>query len=278
MKRGIKLIALLLIISLLPIFLYTQNNSIQITSITIASDRLPDEFEGYRILHLSDLHNKRFGSNQKSIVEKIIKINPDIILVTGDTVDSRRYDEQPCIELFKQITDIAPVYLVTGNHEARRSEQFESFENRLEDTGVTVLRNEGKWIEINNSSIALLGVDDPDMQGANLLETELRQLSADYDDQYKILLSHRPELIDVYAANNIDLVFSGHAHGGQIRLPFVGGLVAPNQGWLPKYTSGAYREKNTTMLVSRGLGNSIVPQRILNRPELVVVTLAKNER
>lgn len=178
------LAVILLILVVLPIFLYTQNNMLQVTDINVASDKLPDEFVGYKILQISDLHSKEFGSNQKKIMDKIIQINPDVIVVTGDTVDSRRYDEDVCIELLEQLAGRVPVYLVTGNHEAR-SNRFETFENRLQDVGVKVLRNEGTLLERKGSTIAILGVDDPAMQGQEQLETALKQLASEYRNQYK---------------------------------------------------------------------------------------------
>jgi len=268
-----KLIVIILLILIATIFLYKQNNDIVITRMKITSSKIPEDFSGYKILQISDLHSKEFGKNQQSIVKKIIREAPDAIFVTGDSIDSKNYNEDVCIQLFSQIIEVAPIYFVTGNHEAW-SNRFDEFEKRLKDVGVIVLRNNSQFIKEEDSNILVVGVDDPDFQGYSSMETQIDEMLTANDGYYTILLSHRPELIKMYSENDIDLVFSGHAHGGQIRLPFIGGIVSPNQGWFPQYTSGIYHEDATSMIVSRGLGNSIIPQRIFNRPELVVVILS----
>lgn len=272
-RKNKKLIFIVILILIAIIFLYGQNNRITITRIKVVSNEIPDNFNGYKILQISDLHSMEFGKNQNSIVKKIISEAPNAIFVTGDSIDSKNYNEEVCIELFSRIIEVAPIYFVTGNHEAW-SNRFDEFEKQLENVGVIVLRNESRLIKVDDSNILVLGVDDPDFKDRDM-KTQIDQLLKDHNDYYSILLSHRPELIKLYAESNIDLVFSGHAHGGQIRLPFIGGLISPNQGWWPQYTSGIYEEDDTKMIVSRGLGNSIIPQRIFNRPEIIVVTLSR---
>ena len=174
--------------------------------------------------------------------------------------------------------DIAPIYYVSGNHEAW-SGKYDQIKQSLKDAGVLILDDTSLELLKGENSIQLLGLSDPDfltsnyLDGTNTKKLELQLKQWSNDINYKILLSHRPELFSLYIENNIDLIFSGHAHGGQIRLPFLGGLIAPDQGFFPKYTSGPYKNGNTTMFVSRGLGNSIFPFRVFNRPEIVVVTL-----
>lgn len=267
-----KFIYLFIAIIFLFIFLFDQNNGLSMTRIDVSSSKIPEGFKDYKILQISDLHSKSFGKDQKRLVNKIIDIAPDLIVVTGDTVDSKNYNEDVCLSLFTQIVQVAPVYFVTGNHEAW-SKEYDHFEKAVKATGVNVLRNEKTFIYLNNSSLQLLGIDDPDMITYDNIESKLNELIDQSNDDLTILLSHRPELIDIYAKCGIDIVFSGHAHGGQIRLPFTQGIVAPNQGWFPEYTSGLYEMDDTKMIVSRGLGNSIIPQRLFNKPELVIVTL-----
>ena len=205
---------------------------------------------------------------------------PDIIVITGDLIDQRKYNLETAMIFIRGAVKIAPVYYVSGNHEAW-SGHYEIIKQSLIEAGVTVLDNDRSDIKRGENTIKLLGVSDPDFltssyleeTNASLLEETLKGWATEENESFNVLLSHRPELFDVYQAANLDLVFSGHAHGGQIRLPFVGGFVAPDQGLFPKYTSGSYTEGATTMFVSRGLGNSIVPQRLFNRPEIVVVTL-----
>ncbi len=275
-SRKKKLIVILGFILLTIIFLYRQNNDITITRINEVSSKIPVDFDGYKILQISDLHIKSFGKNQKSIVKMVTNEAPDLIVITGDLVDSKKYDAEVCLQLCQQLNDVAPIYFVTGNHEAW-SNKFDEFETQLKSVGVNVLRNESLFIKHKVSKLLLLGVDDPDFQEEGNIEKQIDEMLLAHDEAYTILLSHRPELIEVYSKKNIDLVFSGHAHGGQFRLPIIGGIIAPNQGWLPQYTSGAYGLGNTTMIVSRGLGNSIIPQRLFNKPELVVVTLVQEK-
>ena len=179
--------------------------------------------------------------------------------------------------------EIAPCYYVTGNHEARVSEYAELKEGLIEQ-GIVVLDDERIKLELSSETIALLGVNDPSFQtdylfgdSETVMQSKLQEIS-DAENEFTILLSHRPELFEVYADNNMDLVLSGHAHGGQFRLPFVGGLVAPNQGLFPKYDAGLYTDENTNMIVSRGIGNSILPFRVNNRPEVILIELQTESR
>lgn len=263
------------ILAAIFIFLYAQNNLIGNTRIVLEFDRLPKGFDGYTIVHLSDLHSKFFGKKQYQLVSKVKQAKPDLIVLTGDMVDSNRYEEEPLMKLIEGIIDIAPVYYVTGNHECG-SRKFNSLERKLKKTGVKVLRNESEWLQRNGSKILIAGIDDP-LFSRNREDTKhsLEKILKGNRKEFKILLSHRPELFSTYVDYDIDLVFSGHAHGGQVRLPFVGGLMAPGQGFFPKYTSGKHIENNSILIISRGLGNSMIPQRIFNRPEVIVTTLKR---
>ncbi|EPF11662.1 phosphoesterase [Bacillus cereus BAG1O-3] len=274
-KRSILLIATLVGCS---IFLYLQNNLISITEVKITSSKIPSSFKGYKILQISDLHNKKFGDNQDVLIQKIKSIDPDIIAITGDLIDSKSYDAEVSMQLIREIVKKYPVYFVTGNHE-QWSGKYNNLEKELKKYDVNVLRNEHVGIRKGEQEINLLGIDDPEFvtgnrDEGNIIIDEIKKAKIEMQpDKYNVLLSHRSEFIKEYTNERLDLVLSGHAHGGQVRLPFIGGLVAPNQGVLPKYTAGLYVEQNTSMVVSRGLGNSIIPQRILNRPEIVVVQL-----
>ncbi len=261
--------------------MYASNNSIVITKTKFESKKIPLSFDGFKIVQLSDLHNKKFGSNQEVLIKKVLKTEPDLIVFTGDLIDSRKYDEKPSLILIEELVQIAPVYFVTGNHEWK-SGKYEVLEGKLKESGVQVLRNEAVEITHKNDKINILGIDDPTIVNDSYDEkasTEAAINQSIYSLEkggFNILLSHRPEMFSLYKQNKIDLVFSGHAHGGQVRLPFIGGLIAPNQGFFPKFTSGTHTSENTTMIVNRGLGNSIIPLRIFNRPEIVVVTLTSS--
>jgi uncharacterized protein len=274
MKKINKFLSLLTILLVFLLFLYFQNNAITITEHEVNSSKLPEEFDGFKIVQLSDLHSKQFG---KRLPNKVKKERPNIIVFTGDLVDQKNYDELVSLKLMEELVMIAPVYFVTGNHEAW-SGKFNSLEEKLVASGVHVLRNSHESIRVKEDEIILIGIDDPAMiSGAHsefsAVETSLEDALHGVADQYKILLSHRPEMFSLYTSFNIDLIFSGHAHGGQVRLPFIDGLVAPNQGFFPKYTAGKHQEAQSTMIINRGLGNSVIPQRLFNRPEIVIVTL-----
>ena len=225
----------------------------------------------------------QFGEDNEMLIELLFQTDPDMIVITGDLIDSRQTDIEIALGFAVKAVQIAPVYYVTGNHEARVSE-YEQLKTGLTDLGVTVLENQKVQITKDGESITLMGIQDPSFRTDYLFgdaESVSRQAITSLQngsDGFTVLLSHRPELFDLYVDTGMDLVFSGHAHGGQFRLPVIGGLVAPNQGFFPRYDAGQFIEENTTMIVSRGVGNSIIPFRINNPPELVVVELKNNER
>ncbi|NMA96201.1 MAG: metallophosphoesterase [Clostridiales bacterium] len=280
---GIKPIIIVVILLLIG-FSYFQNNSIVISRYRIKSNKLPRAFEGYKIVQLSDLHNKGFGKGQRRLVNIVGAERPDIIAFTGDIIDSRRFGYANSIELIRQLIKIAPIYYVTGNHEWA-SGYAPKLLKRLNDEGVEVLNDVHRDISIDRDKIYILGIDDPSSKNQGIRERENPIVRAAIQEAidgvpkygFKILLSHRPEKLPIYSIFDIDLILSGHAHGGQVRLPLIGGLFAPNQGILPKYSEGQHKLGDSTMVVSRGLGNSIAPQRIFNRPEVVVIELL-NER
>ena len=276
-KRVVLGMALLLLICLV-IWVIWGNTAIEVNEYKITSERIPDAFSGFRIVQVSDLHNHEFGDGNSKLLTLLSLTCPDIIVITGDLIDSRQTDLNVALEFVRQAIKIAPVYYVSGNHEARVSE-YEDLKIGLTDAGVVILENQKTQLSRDGESITLIGLDDPSFRedylfgdAAGVVCSFLDELYCE-SDGYTILLSHRPELFDTYVSSGVDLVFSGHAHGGQFRLPFVGGLVAPNQGFFPEYDAGLYTEGTTNMLVSRGVGNSIIPIRINNRPEIIVVEL-----
>nr|WP_300004856.1 metallophosphoesterase [Tissierella sp.] len=277
-----KLVVTLMIMIGFAMFFIWQNNDLVTTSVVYKNEKISKKFDNFKIVHISDLHNKMFGKGQEKILQKIISAKPQIIVITGDLIDRRRYDLEKAMIFIDGAVDIAPVYYVSGNHEAW-SGQYETIKEKLVKSGVIVLDDEKRDISIDNSTIEILGLKDPAfltsnyLDGSNLSSLEKSLESLSQSDNFQILLSHRPELFSLYAQNDIDLAFAGHAHGGQFRIPFLGGLVAPDQGLFPEYTSGSHNIKSSTLIVSRGLGNSIIPVRIFNRPEIVEVTL-KSEK
>ncbi|MBM6828905.1 metallophosphoesterase [Anaerotignum lactatifermentans] len=252
-------------------FLYWQDNGLMVSQQYYKGD-VPEAFHGFKILHISDLQNKRFGKKQKNLIYRAECSSPDMIVITGDLIDRNRTNLDAAMELIDAIVDLAPVYYVSGNHE-HQSGRFEELAERLTKAGVKVMNNGKTVIERDGDTIVLLGLTD---KWANPhYRSILHMLCQGQEDAFKILLSHRPELFEEYVEEEIDLICCGHAHGGQIRLPGINGVFAPNQGFLPAYTAGMYREGKTAMVVSRGLGNSSFPFRIGNRPELVEITLMR---
>lgn len=278
-KKYIILLCIGLIGIFLAIWTIWSNKALMVSEISISSDRLPSSFSGYRIAHISDLHNTQFGEENATLLQMLSELQPDIIVITGDLIDAQHTDVEVAICFAQKTIQIAPVYYVTGNHEASSS-QYDTLKTELKDMGVTVLEDEIAYLEQDGEVIVLLGIDDPNFNiKGNLFDevpamvsTKLKSM-LEYDTVYSVLLSHRPEVFETYVACGVDLVLSGHAHGGQFRLPLIGGLIAPNQGLFPKYDAGLYTDGITNMVVSRGLGNSIISFRFNNRPEVVLVKL-----
>lgn len=278
-KRIKRYLIIFFVIVGLAVFALWQNNSIVITEIQYSNSKTPDSFDGYRIVQVSDLHNKDF---QGRLVEKIWETDADIIVITGDLIDRRKSEINEAIEFVEEIVEIAPVYYVSGNHE-QFSEDFDQLKEKLMDLDVELMDDHYIELFMEGDKIGIMGLADPAerhrdeeyqfIDRSSYVRSKLLDLVEGIDTDFNILLSHRPEDFSVYKEMKVDLTFSGHAHGGQIRIPFVGGLVAPNQGFFPKYTEGIYTEGESSMVVSRGLGNSIIPLRVFNRPELLVLTL-----
>lgn len=276
-KTRRRMIILLILFSLAGLLLW-GNTALMRTTIRVSSQNLPDSFDGFRIAHISDLHNTEFGRNNEKLLSLLRDAKPSIIAITGDMIDSRDTKVEIALEFAREAVTIAPCYYVTGNHESRVPE-YRTLKEGLLSLGVSVLEDASARIQRSGESITVLGVQDPSFQTSYLfrdansaMEQKLSTLMPE-ENTFTLLLSHRPELFEVYAEAGVDLTLSGHAHGGQFRIPFLGGLVAPNQGFFPEYDAGLYTRGSTNMVVSRGLGNSIIPLRINNRPEVVLIEL-----
>lgn len=276
-KSRIFTVTLALLI-LFGVYTYCQNNFPETTRYDIRAVKIPEAFDGFVIAQISDFHNTDSQKLQEDILKELKAIKPDIIVITGDYIDTRRTDTALALSYAERLLQLAPVYFSAGNHEAATVYEYPSFEKALRSLGVTVLRNECTQIEKNGQLINLLGIDDPlfiaDDEADKFEKTDKVIKKINYDkDIFGVTLSHRPEIFSVYVENEQDLVLSGHAHGGQFRLPVLGGLYTPTEGLFPEYTEGIHEENNTKMIVSRGIGASVFPFRINNRPELVIVTL-----
>lgn len=269
---GYKIVLLLFLLIL--ILFYDSNARLVVNEYPLFFTKLPDAFDGYRIVQLSDIHGAVFGDNNTALLNAVKNSTPDIIVITGDLYDGG--DEMVIIEpLIKSLTGIAPVYFITGNHEWD-SGNLRELLKMLDKNGVTVLRNDYKRLHLGDDAIVLAGIDDPngpkDMKTPEELISEIRQKEG---DPFIILLAHRNNYLDLSSQLGIDLVLCGHAHGGLIRLPFIGGLIGPTRELFPRYTSGVYIEGRTKMLVSRGVGNQTGFPRFLNNPQIPVVILRK---
>ena len=277
-KKFIFLVVVAIVLVVLVIWIAWGNTALELNTYSVSNAKLQQSFDGYRIAHVSDLHNAEMGKDNEKLLTILRDADPDIIAITGDLIDSRSTNVEIALNFIREAVKIAPCYYVTGNHEARVNE-YDELKSGMEAAGVIVLEDARTEISLEGKTITLIGVNDPSYQtdylfgdSETVMDTKLEELHTE-DDVFTILLSHRPELFDIYADHGMDLILSGHAHGGQFRLPFIGGLVAPNQGLFPEYDAGIYTEGNTNMLVSRGVGNSILPFRINNRPEVILIEL-----
>ena len=274
MSKSKKLIIFIICIICLLTYLQYENKALEITTIEVEDSKIPKSFDNFSIIQISDLHDAEFGKNQKNLIERVKEIDPDIIVITGDFIDFSRYNIKNSSNFISGVSDSYNVYYVPGNHEAALKSRYEEVRDNLQKAGATVLDNQNYKICKDNKCINLIGVQDISFienKDENILKNTISELKD--ESLYNILLSHRPNLWETYEKAGMDLVLSGHAHGGQIRLPFTNGLYAPDQGVFPQYTSGANKFGNTLVVISRGLGNSRFPFRVNNRPEIVNIIL-----
>ena len=271
------LIILLLLLAVLVGWIVWDNNRITVTEYTIKDNEIPESFSGYRIVQISDLHNAEFGSENELLLNNIRLLQPDIIVLTGDLIDSYHTDVDISLAFVRQAVQIAPTYYVFGNHEVRIPDAYRRLKAGMEDAGVVILE-ESILLKRDSEVLTLVGVPDPSALGVDsqaytkAIDSLLEERISDRS-HYSVLLCHRPEVFDAFVENGVDLVFTGHTHGGQIRLPLIGAVFAPDQGLFPAYDAGIFTKEDTTMIISRGLGNSSFPFRVDCPPEIVVATL-----
>lgn len=282
-RRWIAAIAAAAVLSLLGWALVWGNTALVTADVLVCSNGIPEAFDAYKIVQISDLHDAQIGENNEKLIAMTAETEPDCIVLTGDFVDSSRFHPERSLSVAEALVKLAPVYYVSGNHEAiLPDEDYQALTDGLRALGVCVLEDESAELTRDGQSIRLIGLTDIGFHPGTLeekkdaLRTALSALLP--EDEFSVTLAHRPELMDVYTECGAPLVLSGHAHGGQIRLPGIGGLIAPGQGLFPKYTEGKYEENGTTLVVSRGIGNSVLPLRVNDRPQIVVVQLACNYR
>ena len=277
-QKYIKLAITLSIVIVIILFCNFQNKHLETTHYTYAAEQLGADLEGYRIVQISDLHNAKFGKNNQKLVDRIRECEPDMIVLTGDLVDSNYTNVDRAVQFVDEIVKICPVYYVTGNHEYwLEKSEYDELMDGLIGAGVVILDDQVVEISRGDANFRLVGLDDKSLADGTLealLNNTHNVVHEDSDErEFTVVLAHEPQYFARYAGTGVDLVLSGHAHGGQFRLPFVGGIVAPDQGFLPEYTAGEYYMNGTEMIVSRGLGNSVIPVRLFNFPEIVCVEL-----
>ncbi len=250
---------------------------LQLTSYNIYSEKLS---ASVKLVFISDLHDSLFGKGQSQLIQAVEAEKPDIIIFGGDIADkTKMHYPKNAYLLAKELAEKYPCYYAMGNHENSRGDSA-LIKQTLSDYGVTVLEGSGEVISINGNSLEICGIYDAhtydEIDGE--LINQLDAVTADIDgSRYRMLLAHFPEQIDEYLKGGFDLILSGHAHGGQWRIPgLIEGVYAPGQGFFPKYTNGLYCHGDTVHLVSRGLwkpSTVIAVPRVFNRPELVTVNL-----
>ena len=271
--------ALLILLAVGWCFLQWQLWGIQVTVTQVGVHGLPDGFEGLRIVQISDLHGHEYGQDSEALLALVAQQAPEFIVVTGDLIDQESHLAM-VPALARGLAAIAPTYYVTGNHEWAVG-GVPRLKGILTECGVTVLSNQYVTLERNGDSLVLAGVDDPNGYADQKTPEELYgEIQREAGDLCTILLAHRNDRFDQYAAAGYDLVISGHAHGGIVRLPFTDGLLGTDRKLFPTWTAGVYTLGDSTLFVSRGLGNNTVPIhgfRLFNRPDLAVLELTGEE-
>lgn len=274
---------IIFVVILLFIFLYLQNNLIDETKYCYKSEYVNDSFVA---VQLSDMHSKPF----KKVLKKLNNIKLDVIFITGDYINDHGKNKDKMLEYGKELLKIAPVYYITGNHE-RRLDYFDSLMGQLQDIGFNVLLNKKAVANIKGNPVAILGLDEN--QASFEAYKERKKGTFKYKDMssyfeslnenkcLKIVLSHFPENFEMVKENNykqydFDIQFSGHAHGGQFILPFIGPVLSPGQGLFPKYAKGSFGDR-PKLIISRGLGNAEFPFRLFNYPEINIITFKSNK-
>lgn len=270
-RRTLKIIMLLLIIAAAAL-IYDSNTRVVVTEYTVSSPLLPESFEGFTVVQLSDIHGARLGKGKEGLLEKTAAAGPDIIAITGDMLDENS-DAETLAMLLEELSEIAPVYYVSGNHEwgARRMDEVKEL---LARHGAVYLSNGYELLTRGEDSIVLAGVDDPngpyDMKTP---EEVVDIIESEQGVSFRLLLAHRNYWVEKYPELEVDIIMCGHAHGGIVRLPFVGGVLGTGFELFPEHVDGAVESGRYTMIVSRGLGNSIPVPRVFNNPEIVVLKL-----
>ena len=272
MKKWLVFLPFIVIIISLSAKIYFDTNVFKVNKVQFYSNKLPKGSE-FTILQISDLHNKVYGDNNENLVNTVEKLNADIIVITGDLVDKSTDNFKNVFSLIERITAINNnVFFVSGNHEWGNP-YTEDLLNGLRERNVTILNNKNIQITEKKVTLNLVGVDNVSINKDN----SKKAFSNIDQAQYTILLSHSPNIIEKYNDISADLILSGHTHGGQVRIPYIGALVTPDQGFFPKLDKGTYKVGlNQYLYIDSGLGTSIAPIRFLNQSQLTLVKITNN--
>ena len=281
-KIIVSICIVLIFISIVMCFI----NKIDVTKYTISSEKIPEEFNGFKIVQLSDFHSQGYRNTTEDIINKVKDINPDIIVMTGDMVSWDIEDIEEVKILIKSLAELYPIYYIDGNHEhlaeILRPGKYVAFIEFMKELGVTTIKNDYVEIYKGNKAINLYGVNLP-LDGATGLYVNRFQLEENYvektlpeadKEKFNILLAHTPTFIKQYSQWGADIVLAGHMHGGIVRIPFTNiGLLSPGRTIFPRYAAGKFKVNDTTMIVNRGIGTSSFKLRLFNNPEITVLTL-----
>lgn len=275
---------LLLFIVLFAVFLYRSRRLLSVSRYEIASPKIPAGFDGYHIIQLSDLHGASFGKENETLLSRMEAEAPDLVLITGDIITRQGRELSVAARLVEALAARFPTYFAMGNHEESLPEEERQVLLRsFRESGAGVLLGEKAEITAPNGETLLLAGLRPPLNTYHQLsrdfvpleEEPLRALLGEANGEFSILMAHNPNFFPQYAAAGFDLIFSGHIHGGMVRVPFIGGVFSPETVLFPKYDAGLYRTDGSAMLLSRGLGTGRVGFRLFNRPDLVSVTLKR---
>lgn len=261
--------ALITAIILLGVYIYYQVNFSKVCYVTIQSEKL-NEGDNIKILHISDVHNKKFPNDNKGLFKKIEKMNTDIIVITGDLIDDDTKDFRYIYSFIDDLLKINKnIYYVSGNHEWRTGRKNELAEG-LKARKVKVLNNDNSIYIKGDLAINICGVDGAKTRYYDL-DRGFNNINSNY---FTVLLAHQPGIINNRESRKADLILSGHTHGGQIRVPFIGAIVAPGQGLFPKYDQGKFSiDNNTILYIDSGLGTSTLPIRFLDRSQMSLINI-----
>lgn len=294
-RRFKKIVYIISFFIFILLFLYWQNDTLQVTRYPLVYDSLPDEFNGFRIAQISDMHGKTFGSGNSGLARRIKALKPDVLFVTGDMLSSTVNDGGAFIDFLDRFKNFCPVYMCLGNHEqiakwlndnGDSKVDYYGFISEIKDRGVVLLDNEKTTITRGGSSLTISGLTlelyhysrrdiEPYDENLSLTRSYIEGAIGKKEKGFNILLAHNPAYFKEYASWGADLVLSGHVHGGIIQVPFKGGLLSPERIFFPEYDAGLFETGSSKMVVNRGLGYSVINIRIFNRPDISFIELKK---